>query len=196
MSAKADGLGMICDFIEAPEQAAERVRGAPRTAWGVLAYIFAAASLYLAQAVLGKPAFLGVSGFSLALACFWSVAAGILLAAVIHLFAEALGGTGRVLPLFVLLGFSELAWTLVVPATLILQAVAPGSIWTCRLFFLAVGCVALSLKARSIRLNYGLPALQSWVALLAPYAAIALLAALFMAAAVWGVVRQVMNLWA
>lgn len=192
----SDGLAVFCEFIESPEVAAERVRRVPLTAWGVLAYVFAAASLYLAQAVLGKPAFLGVSGFSLALACFWSVAAGILLAAVIHLFAEALGGTGRALPLFVLLGFSELVWALVVPATLILQALAPGSIWTCRLLFAAVGCAALVLKARGIRLNYGLPKLQSWVALLAPYAAMAALAMLFMAAAVWGVIRQVMNLWA
>ncbi|MFH1726225.1 MAG: YIP1 family protein [Elusimicrobiota bacterium] len=191
--AAADGLSVFYDFIEAPELAAEEIRRRPPVAFGVLAYILGATSLFLAQALVGKGALLGLSWFSLGVACAWNLGTGLLLAAVIHLLAEAMGGAGRVMPLFVLLGFGELAWALILPGVLLLQAAAPGNPWALRGAFLLVGFLALVLKARGIRHNYGFSALRAWFVLIAPYFAVAASLVLVFAAALWAVAQQLLK---
>jgi len=193
MRRTADALAIFYDFIEAPVLAAEETRAHPPVAFGALGYILAAMSVFLAQAVYGEEALLGLSWFSLSLTCVWNLGTGFLLAAVVHLFAESLGGRGRVVPLFVLLGFSELAWAVFLPGVFIVQAVLPESRWALKFLFVSVGTMTLLLKARSIRHNYRFGSLPAWISLLAPYAAVALSLTLLTAAALWGLIHQILK---
>lgn len=188
-------LDILSDFIEDPPRAAAAVREKPPIGLGVAAYGVAALSLFLSQAVWGRGSFVGNAWVSLGANFLMQLAGGLLLSAVVHLVMEVLGGHGRVTPLFVLLGLSSLGWTLILPISLVLLLLVPGPRWPVSIFSFAVGLGVLSLKARSIAHNYGVPAAKGWFALGVPYMALGLIATaglLFMA---WGLVYQVIQLF-
>ena len=195
MSADAQTYAeILSDFIEDPPRAAEVVgRGRP-VALGVLAFLSAGVSVFLAQALLRPAGLSAVSGFSLAFHCGWQIVSGFFLAAVLHLLAEASGGgslRGEASGLFVLLGLSESAWALAVPAALLLRLLAPSA-WGARTaLFAAIGLATLILKARSVRDNYGMSMGKAWLILLAPILAVSALIAALVLFAVVGAVSAV-----
>ena len=111
-----------------------------------------------------------------------------------HLAAEAAGGKGSALTLFSLFGFSRLAWALSLPAVLLLKAFLPD-VWGAAgaVFFLA-GLWVLVLETRSVRLAYGFGRGRAVGVLLAPYLALGVAGLMLVAAAVWGLVYQVIRL--
>lgn len=190
------GLDVVADFIEDPARAAEAVREDPPIGLGLAAFALGALSVFLAQAVAGRSSLFGASWAALAILCLWRVFWGLLGAAVLHLTAEVVGGRGRALPLFVLLGLSDLAWALALPGVLLCQAFLPGPRWGTAAVFMVVGFVSLSLKARSLSHNYRIGMTRAWLALSAPL--LAAMAALFafVSLAVWGAVGQLLKLLA
>lgn len=167
----ANGVELFYDFLEFPERAAQTAAQRPPVAFGIAAHCAAAATLFLAQSLSGGGA-MGSSLFVLGMYCVWNVASGFLMAALVHLFADGMGGNGRVVPLFVMLAYSELAWLLALPATLLALALFPGSAWPAYLATGAVGMVVVLVKIRTIRLNYGFSRLQAAISFAAPYATI------------------------
>ncbi len=180
----ANGVELFYDFLEYPERAAETAAERPPVAFGVAAHCAAAATLFLAQSLSGGGVF-GASGTALVMYCVWNVASGFLMAALVHLFADGLGGEGRVIPLFVMLGYSELAWSLALPATLITLAIFPDSPWPSYAAVSLVGFVVFLVKVRTIRLNYGFTRLQAAVSLTAPYVTIAAVLILGFGGMIW-----------
>lgn len=167
-------LDLIAGFIEEPERAAEAVRRERPVAAGLLCFVLAGTSLFLAAQFLWRGSFLlPPSPLSWALLCLWRLAAGFLMAGTLHLLADAFGGEGRASSLFVLFGLSELPWSLALPAALLLRL----SPWDGRLapwlLLSVVGTISLSLKARSLGWNYGLSSGKAWLLLLSPYLAAA-----------------------
>lgn len=183
----ASGVELFYDFVDRPERAAATAAARPPVAFGVAAYCAGAASLFLAQALSGG-AWLGASWFSLGMLCVWNLACGVMIAALVHVFADGMGGKGRVIPLFVMMGYSELGWGLAIPVSLIALALLPSSPWLRGLAISAVGIVVFSLKVRSIRLNYGFSRLQAAMSLAAPYATLAAAAALGVGGVLWAIV--------
>jgi len=182
-----DGFGLLYEFIEDPRVAAKHADLRPPVATGVAAYLLAAGSMYLTRPLLGDG---GLSWFGLAAVCAWNLATGILFAAGTHLFAEILGGRGRVVPLFVMLGFSELAWSLAVPGALLLNALRPGDVLAGKILIATAGTVVAVLKARSIRFNYRFGRGQAWSSLLAPYAALAACLIVGAVGSLWWLTQQ------
>jgi hypothetical protein len=168
----ANGVELFYDFVERPEDAAETAAERPPVAFGVLAYCLAAATLFLTQTLTGGGVF-GVSPFGLGMFCLWNLASGILVASLVHVFADGMGGRGRVIPLFVMLGYSELGWALSLPGTLIVLALFPESVVLPFVPAALTGVLVFALKVRSIRLNYGFSRLQAALSLGAPYATLA-----------------------
>jgi len=188
-------LDVFCDFFEAPERAAEAVRERPPVWIALAGYCAASVSVFLAHGVAGSNGLLGFSFASLGTLLLCRLALGILLTALVHMTAEAFGGSGRALPLFVLMGLSDLAWTLILPATLLLEAASARSRGAAVAVFIGIYWLCLSLRARSIRHNYGVGFLKSWAALLSPYAAVAGLGLALFAATLWGLAQQSMRLF-
>ena len=93
----ANGIQLFYDFLEFPERAAEIAAERPPVAFGVAAHCLAAATLFLAQSLSGGGVF-GSSWAALAMSCAWNVASGFLMASLVHLFADGMGGEGRVIP--------------------------------------------------------------------------------------------------
>ena len=114
---------------------------------------------------------------------------GILQTGLVHVVAEVCGGKGRAVSLFVMLGLSELAWALVLPSMLVVQAFFPDSKWGLPLVSFVVSLICLLLKVRSIRLNYRFGSLQAWFSILFPHLAVAAAVFFMMLAAIWDVVR-------
>lgn len=187
-------LSVIADFIEAPEEAARRTRESPRIAAALLAFVAAGTSVFLAQAVAGRGGALWSLWVSWAIACLWHLLSGAAMTSFLHLSAETVGGRGRALPLFVLVGLSDLGWALALPAVLIARVFFPDASWPSWVLLALAGLLVLCLRARSIRLNYGLSAGRSWVAVSIPYAGAALMAGAFASLAVFGLVQRLMRL--
>lgn len=166
-------IGVFYDFIEDPERASEAVRRTPPIGLGLLAYAFAAFSAFLAEAITGRLGIFSASLVSLTVLLVWHLGVGIMQTALVHLVAEVSGGEGRAAGLFVLLGLSELAWALVLPGVLVVQAFFPDANWGISAVFLAVGILCLWLKLRSIQLNYRIGGVHALFALLFPYLAVA-----------------------
>lgn len=189
-----DGIDVLADFIESPRRAAEAARRDPPYGLALAAFALAGLSVFLAQALAGRFQLLGVTWASLLSLCLWRVLWGLLCAAVFHLTAEALGGRGRVLPLFTLFGLSDLAWTLLLPGTLLCLAFLPSPRWGVFAFSLAVGFVSFSLKARSLSHNYDISLRRAFVVLSVPVGVV--MAALFamFSLAVWSAVARLVKL--
>lgn len=185
---------IVCDFIESPGRAADAVRERPRISLALAGYGAASLSIFLAHGVSGSTGFLGVSLAALAAVLLTRLALGVLLTGLVHMAAEAFGGKGRVLPLFVLMGLSDLAWTLILPATLLLEAASIHSRVAATGLFLCIYGLTLSLRVRSIMYNYRVGAVRAWLALLSPYAAAVGLGLAFFAAALWGLAQQAVRL--
>jgi len=192
---RASALDVFCDFIEAPDRAAEAVRERPPVWIALAGYAAASLSVFLAHGVAGSNGILGFSLAALGMLLLSRLALGVLLTGLVHMAAETFGGNGRALPLFVLMGLSDLAWTLLLPATLLMQVAAVHSRWMAAAVFLGIYWLCLSLRARSIRHNYRVGALKAWAALLSPYAAAAGLGLALFAAALWGLAQQAVRLF-
>ena len=162
-------LELFSEFIEEPQHAARLA--IDRRPWhlGLLALVVSATSLFLAQPVSHHflPVASGLASWFLV--CLWTVLTGFLLTATLNLLAEAWGGSGSGVALFVLVGMSELAWALVLPCALVLKAVRLDG-WVSLFWLILFAAVAsLRLKARSLRHVYGLSGTRAWALLLIPY---------------------------
>lgn len=189
-------LDLLSDFIEQPARAASAVRERPSVAPGLLGYLLAALSLFLARKLAGNADLQGAFLFSLLLLCALRLCVGVAHSGIVHLAAEAMGGRGRAVPMFALMGLGELPWALALPGVLLIQAVGKGSGWLLVGLFSLVYALSLCLKARGIRDNYGLTAGKAWLALLLPYLGAAALAAAALTAALAAVFQGLFKLLA
>ncbi|MBI4424739.1 MAG: hypothetical protein HY554_13485 [Elusimicrobia bacterium] len=191
----SSALEILAEFLDNPARAARLA--SERRAWalGLLCLAASGGSLFLAQAVTRH--FLPVASGpgSFAFVCLWSVLGGFLLAASLHLLADSWGLAGSGTGLFVLIGLSELAWTLVLPVALVLKALGLDSWFTAFLLLGLAGALSMRLKARSLRHVYGLTAPRAWSLLLLPYLGVCGVAAAVMAAAVVGAAVSVAQLF-
>lgn len=162
-------LELLAEFIDEPQKAARLA--SERRPWpvGLAALMVSGGSLFLAQAVSRH--FLPVASgpASLVAVCLWSVLTGFLLAAALHLLADAYGHAGSGAGLFVLIGLSELVWALVLPCALVLKAGRLDSIPALMALLSLAGLLNMRLKARSIRHIYGISATRAWGLLMLPY---------------------------
>lgn len=191
---RAGTIDVFYDFIEDPKRAAQAVRRDAPVVLGFCAYLLSALSLFLAQAISGKTGLFGLSWMTVSFVVVWSLGVGILQTGLVHLVAEACGGKGRAMPLFVLLGLSELGWALVLPAVLVVQAFFPGTKWGLPIVSFAVSLIVLLLKVRSIRLNYSFSSMAAWFAILFPQLAVAAGMFFIFLAAAWDLVRGLKGL--
>ena len=183
-------LAQIEEFIERPHEAAARAAQAPRISLALLGYLLGAVSLSFAHGgsgTLDRVAAACVLGF------LWHVGSGCVESALSHLAADALGGRGRALSLFVLFGLSDLAWASALPVTLILRALFPDSAWAVTLATGIIGCQVLFYRARSLSDNYGLSPLSAWIALFLPWAAMILAAFLGASVAAFELMRRLIQ---
>lgn len=174
---------LLAGFIEEPQRAARLA--ADRRPWpaGLLALAVSGGSLFLAQAVSRHFMPVAEGPASFVAVCLWSIVTGFVLSAALHLLADAQGCSGSGAGLFVLVGFSELAWALVLPCALVLKALRLDSWFSLLLVLALAGIVNMRLKARSIRHVYGISAARAWSLLFLPYlGTFVLLAAVFAAA--------------
>ncbi|HVE14397.1 MAG TPA: hypothetical protein VNI01_13435 [Elusimicrobiota bacterium] len=187
-------LRLVDDFLEEPEALAGQLRASPRPLAAVGGFLVAGLSIFLAQAISGRAVFFGVSSFWLAVVCLWQLGVGAAMSALVHLSAEMMGGKGRALALFSLFGLSDLAWTTVLPITLLWLAAFPGQAWASGLLTMPVFYGVLRLRARSVSHAYGLPISKAWTAVGAPYLAMGLMVGALFSVAIWGVFRQLLKL--
>jgi hypothetical protein len=131
----------------------------------------------------------------LILICFWRLAMGVLFTGFLHLLAELSGGKGSAVALFVFLGLSDLAWTLAVPAALLLRlaglAQSRFAVW---LMVTAIGFLGITLRARGLRENYGLTPGLSWLLVCVPYALSVFLTMALVSLAVFGALASLIRL--
>jgi hypothetical protein len=193
MTAAPSKIELLEDFLLDPPRAAEDVRRKPPLFTGLLSFVLGGLSVALAFAVLQKGGAFGGVWPAAALTCLWHVFSGAVMTALLHLIADAAGGEGRASSLFVLLGLSNLGWTLILPAALLSRALLPGSVWPFSLMFLFAGGLTFLLRVRSVRDNYGIGIGRAWLAVLLPYAALFALAFLALALAMWGLAVQVVK---
>ncbi|MFH2204205.1 MAG: hypothetical protein ABIJ96_13890 [Elusimicrobiota bacterium] len=194
MTTVSESIGVFYDFIEDPPRAAEAARRDAPLTLGIGAYLLSALSLFLAQAISGKTGLFGLTWMSISFVTVWSVGMGILQTGLVHVVAEVCGGKGRAVSLFVMLGLSELAWALVLPGVLVVQAFFPDSRWGLPVVSFFVSVICIFLKVRCIRLNYRFGSLQAWFSILFPYLAVAAACAFIFLAAIWDLVRGLKGL--
>jgi hypothetical protein len=195
MAAMSSTLDLIEDFLLDPPSAAEDVRRKPPLARGLAAYLLGGLSVALASTLFSSTRGFAWVWPSIALSCLWHVFAGAVMTALFHLIADAAGGEGRASSLFVLLGFSDLGWALVLPGALLATALRPDSYWPLPLFLLAGGLLTFSYRVRSVSHNYGLGMGRSTAIVVAPYLAAALLSVIVLLLAAWGMVAQAIKLF-
>lgn len=174
-------IELAYDFFEDHVAAAAEIRRRRPLALGLLALLLGGTSLFFAQALAGKLSLFSLSWPSLIASLTWHLCLAFLTTAVLHLVLEITGSRGSAGVLFVHWGLSDLAWLTAVPCVLLIQALAPGSAWTIRLVFFAIGLWSLALKARGIRDEYGVAPGQAWLTLSVPYIAAAALIGLALA---------------
>lgn len=187
------GVELIYDYFEDRARAAAVVRQQRPVALGALGFLVGGLSLFIAQGLTQQLHLLGFSCVSCALVALWNVAAGFLLAAVVHAFVD-MGGkaAGGVAALFVFFGLADLAWALAVPLALIARVFSPAS-WIMTGGYLAIGLLTLSLKARGVQDNYDMAPGRAWLTLSLPYFAAAALAFIAVSLAVVGLVMQLIH---
>jgi hypothetical protein len=152
-----DALAVVEDFIEEPQAAARSLRESPRPLLGAACYLLSALAVFLSHALSGRLYVLGPSTASLTLLCLWHLGMGAAMSALSHLIAEGMGGRGRAVSLFVLFGLCDLAWSVVLPLTLVARALFSEAAWAAGLITILVGYWVLWLKARSISARRGRP---------------------------------------
>lgn len=189
------GLYVLYNFIEAPRDAASATRRRPLVGLGVLGYAVASLSIFLASRLVEGSGMSEGALFLLGFMFIWRLGTGIVLTAVVHFIAESMDGEGKGVPLFVLMGLSELTWTLLLPGTMLILAFLPGSRWAGTALFGIVGLVCLGAKARSVAHNYGFGALKAWFSLLVPYLAVAAVGTLLFFTALVGFMHQLIKLF-
>ncbi|HAH08457.1 MAG TPA: hypothetical protein DCM05_18350 [Elusimicrobia bacterium] len=192
MIATAD---LIEDFLLDPPRAAEDVRRKPPLMRGLAAFLLGGLSVGLVSALFSSSRGLAWVWPSLALSCLLHILGGAIMTAIFHFVAEASGGEGRASSLFVLLGFSDLAWALVLPAAMLANALRPDSYWPLPLLIIFGGLLTFTLRVRSVRSNYGLSAARATMVVVLPYAAAAVLSALVVFLFAWSMVAQVVKLF-
>lgn len=170
LAAPAPGyLELLEEFVVDPRSAARLVRQYKPMRAGFISFVAAALSVALAERLAGS-AFSAVPlGIVIALACLWRVLAGMTSAAVFHMAAEFGGGEGSAEGLFILFGMSALVWTMLLPAALIMRALAWDGWLVSSLMITSLSIAQLVLKARSLRDNYGVSTAAAWGILVLPY---------------------------
>lgn len=186
-------LELLYDCFEDHVKAAKLIDERRPLAFGVFCFALGGVGLFVAQALAERLVLLPFSWYSCLLAVLWELAVGFLLTAVLHLILEMGGVRGSAAGLFVLLGVSELAWTLAVPLLLLARAAGPGSPWAATGIFLLVGLLSFSLKARGIKDNYGVSLGRAWVTLSLPYLAVAGAAVLAFSVALAGLFMELVK---
>lgn len=186
-------LELIYDYFEDHVHAAALVNERRPVAFGVLCYLLGGLSFFVAQALAQRLFVLPFSWVSCLLSLGWEVAAGFILAAVLHLILEMAGIRGSAAGLFVLLGLADLTWALTVPLILIARLLMPHSSLAVTGIFFAVGLASLSLKARGLRDNYCIGLGKAWVALSVPYLAVAAAFVLAFSLAVIGLIAGLIS---
>ena len=96
--------------------------------------------------------------------------------------------------LVALFGFSRLAWALSLPCVLLIKAFLPGAGGALGLVFVLAGLWVVTLETRSVRLAYGFSRGRALGVVLTPYLAAGVACLMLVAAAVWGLVYQVIRL--
>ncbi len=170
-----DALELLYDYFEDGGRASALIRQRRPLALGLLGALAGGASVFVADALGGRIHVFSFSAPSLVLTLLWQAAALFALTAALHLSLDMTGARGDAGALFVHLGLSELSWLAAAPATLILQALFPQSVWPVRLAFALVWLWSLALKARGLRGEYGVGAARAWLTLGLPYATFAAL---------------------
>jgi len=188
-------LDLIEDFLLDPPGAAEDVRRKPPLARGLAAYLLGGLSVALVSTLFGSARGFAWVWPSIALACLWHVFAGAVMTAIFHLIAEAVGGEGRASSLFVLLGFSDLGWALVLPGALLANALRPDSYWPLPLLLLIGGLLTFWFRVRSVGHNYGLSMARATMVVVLPYGAAAVLSVVVLLLAAWSMVAQAIKLF-
>lgn len=181
---------LIYDYFEDHVRAAAAVNERRPVALGVLCFLVGSLSLFLAQALAQRLHLFSFSWASLILTFGWKVAAGFLMAAVLHLILEIFGVKGSAVALFVLLGLADLSWVLALPLVLLARLVFERSSWAVTAVFFGVGLLCLSLKARSLQDNYRIGAGRAWLTLGLPYLAMTLAVALALSMAMMRLVLE------
>jgi hypothetical protein len=173
-----DALEFLYDYFEDRAHAAALIRQRRPYALGLLAALVGGGSVFVAEALGGRLAFLPFTIPSLGLIALWQFTMLFVLTAILHLLLDMTGARGDAGALFVHLGLSELAWLAAAPATLIVAALFRHPAWPLRGVFFALALWSLALKARGLRDEYGIGEARAWVTLAMPYAAAAALIAL------------------
>ncbi|MBI5244002.1 MAG: YIP1 family protein [Elusimicrobia bacterium] len=188
-------LDFLEDFLADPPAAARQVHRKPPIAAGLAAYVLSGMGVALAYAVFERGLSFGLPWPAIIFSCLWQVITGALMTALFHLIADAAGGEGRASSLFVLLGFSSLGWSLLLPAALLCRAALPGAFWPLPLLMLSAGLVALWLRVRSVKDNYGIGLGMAWLVVILPYAAGVALGAVGLGLAMWAALAQYVKLF-
>lgn len=187
------GVELAYDYFEDHVRAAALVNERRPLAFGIFCFLIGGLSLFIAQALAQRLLLLSFTGASCALTLLWELAAGFLLAAVLHLVLEMQGVRGSAAGLFVLLGLADLSWTLAVPLLLIARLAWPRSSWAATGVFVFVGLLNLGLKARSLQDNYRIGPGRAWLTLALPYLALIALGFLAFALAMIGLILEVVK---
>lgn len=188
----ASSLDLVYDYFEDHVRSAAIVRERRPLALGVLGFLVGGVSVFVAQALTQRLHLLSFSWTSLAVMLAWKVLASFLLVAVLHLVLELQGLRGDAVALFICFGLADLAWTLAVPAALMVRAVSSSS-WLVTASFMAVGFLTLSLKARSLQDAYRISSGKAWITLGLPYLALVAGALLALSLVVLRVIVETMK---
>lgn len=173
-----DALEFLYDYFEDRAHAAALIRQRRPYALGLVGAVLGGLSVFFAEALGGRLAFLSFTIPSMFLVLLWQLTMLFVSTAILHLFLDMTGARGDAGALIVHLGLSELAWLAAVPATLIVAAVFSRPAWPLRGVFFAIGLWSLALKARGMRDEYGIGEGRAWGTLALPYLAVAAVAAL------------------
>ena len=177
-------MELLLDFFEAPESAAEAVKASRPVRLGVLAYVLGGVSLLFSLGTLSPLPSLMWLPYALGLWAGFKLVTGVLTSSVVH-FVVSPVQDDREGPLFVLLGFSELVWTLLPPLGLWSQAVRWGAAgWLMAFLFLAGW--SFWLKIRSIHALYGVSWLKAVASIASCYALFAASSAAGLIVWAWG----------
>ena len=159
-------------YLDNPEVGAGLFFQSPPAWLGLGGFFFGGANYYVATALADAGHF---SAWGFMAAGLLHVAAGFFLSAWLNMILEVLGGSGRALDLFNLLGAADCVWALALPLTLFARLLWPsgsvaalaaiGSVWVSRLI----------LQAKFVKEGYGMSWGKSLFALFSPVIALFLL---------------------
>jgi hypothetical protein len=152
-------------YLENPGEGAGLFFQSPPAWLGLAGFFFGGANYYVAAALAGAGHF-SVAGFIAS--GLLHVAAGFFLSAWLNMILEVLGGGGRALDLFNLLGAADCVWALALPLSLCARLLWPlGSVEA----LVAIGAVWVTrfiLQAKFVKEGYRVSWGKSLFALLSP----------------------------